>query len=68
MRVPSIPSLISLKLHAMKSNPDRIEKDGRDIQELLKNHSGVLSHAELEALFTKYSCSALFSQFSHLVS
>jgi len=26
VRVPSIPSLISLKLHAMKSNPDRVER------------------------------------------
>lgn len=30
-RVPSTASLIALKLHAMRSNPERLEKDGRDI-------------------------------------
>jgi len=68
LRVPSIPSLISLKLHAMKSNPDRIDKDGRDIADLLKTNPGVLNRSELEALFAKYSCSFYFPQFSHLVS
>lgn len=68
VRVPSIPSLIALKLHAMKSNPDRVEKDGRDIAELLKHQPNVLTRNQLEELFAKYSCSQYFSQFSYLVS
>ena len=68
IRVPSVPSLIALKLHAMRSNEERLEKDGRDIAELLKLNPGILDKASLEALFTKYACSHLYPQFSHLVS
>ncbi|MES2709239.1 MAG: nucleotidyl transferase AbiEii/AbiGii toxin family protein [Verrucomicrobiota bacterium] len=67
LRVPSVPSLIALKLHAMRSNPDRIEKDGRDIAELLRHNPQVLDKVSLETLFAKYGCSPYFSQFSHLV-
>lgn len=66
LRVPSVPSLIALKLHAMRSNPDRLEKDGRDIAELLRRNPEVLTKASLETLFAKYGCSPYFSQFSHL--
>jgi predicted nucleotidyltransferase len=66
MRVPGVPSLIALKLHAIKSNPDRLEKDGRDIAELLKQNPDILDRAALETLFTKYGCSHHFSPFSHL--
>jgi len=68
VRVPSIPSLIALKLHAMKSNEERLEKDGRDVAELLRLNPGVIDKASLEALFTKYGCAHLLPQFSHLVS
>ncbi|MBK8093559.1 MAG: nucleotidyl transferase AbiEii/AbiGii toxin family protein [Verrucomicrobiaceae bacterium] len=68
LRVPSIPSLIALKLHAMKSNGERLEKDGRDVAELLRLNPGVLDKTDLEALFTKYGCQQLFPKFSHLVS
>jgi len=53
-------------LHAIKSNPDRLEKDGRDIAELLKQNPDILDRAALETLFTKYGCSHHFSPFSHL--
>lgn len=68
VRVPSIPSLIALKLHAMNSNEERLDKDGRDVAELLRLNPGVIDKAGLEALFTKYGCARLFPQFSHLVS
>ncbi len=68
LRVPSVPSLIALKLHAMRSNPDRLEKDGRDIAELLRKNPLVLDKDALETLFAKYRCSLYFPQFSHLVS
>lgn len=68
LRVPSVPSLIALKLHAMHSNEERLDKDGRDIAELLRLNPGVIDKKGLEALFTKYNCQQLFPQFSHLVS
>lgn len=67
LRVPSVPSLIALKLHAMRSNSNRLEKDGRDIAELLRLNPGSLDKASLELLFTKYDCGHLYPQFSHLV-
>ena len=68
LRVPSVPSLIALKLHAMRSNPIRLEKDGRDIAELLLKNQLVLDKPALETLFAKYGCSPYFPQFSHLVT
>jgi predicted nucleotidyltransferase len=68
LRVPSVPSLIALKLHAMRSNEERLEKDGRDVAELLKLNAGAIDKAGLEALFTKFGCSHLFPQYCHLVS
>ncbi len=68
LRVPSMPGLIALKLHAMRSNPARIDKDGRDIADLLKQNPGILDKPALETLFAKYGCSQYYPQFSHLVS
>ncbi len=67
LRVPSVPSLIALKLHAMRSNEERLEKDGRDVAELLKLNPDAIDKACLEALFAKYGCTHLFPQYSHLV-
>lgn len=66
LRVPGVASLIALKLHAMRSNPDRLEKDGRDIAELLRQNPNALDKAALETLFAKYGCSKYFPWFSHL--
>lgn len=52
--VPSVPSLIALKLHAMRSNPERLEKAGRDTAELLPENPLVLDNAALETLFFKH--------------
>ncbi len=49
-----VPSLIALKLYAMRSNEERLEKDGRDVSELLRLNPGVIDRQALEALFTKY--------------
>lgn len=67
LRVPSVPSLIALKLHAIKSNPERKEKDGRDIAELLGKNPGAMDAAELESLFAKYGCSGYLPLYRHLV-
>ena len=45
--------------------PDRLERDGRDIAELLGRHPHVLDKAALETLFAKYGCIQYFLQFSH---
>jgi hypothetical protein len=68
LKVPSVPSLIALKLHAMFSNEERQAKDGADIAEMLRLNPGVISIADLEALFDKYGCRHLFPQYSRLVS
>ena len=68
LRVPSVPSLIALKLHAIRSNAQRLEKDGRDIAELLLKNPLMLDKAALETLFAKYGCSVYFPKFSHLAS
>ena len=52
--MPSVPSLIALKLHAMRSNPERLEKAGRDTAELLPENPLVLDNAALETLFFKH--------------
>lgn len=66
VRVPSIPSLIALKLHAIRSNPDRETKDGRDIAELLERAKGRLQRTDVEALFAKYGCEYLLPRYLHL--
>lgn len=67
-RVPSMASLIALKLHAIRSNPERLEKDGRDIAELLLKNPRTPDKPPLETLFAKYGCSPYFTKFSRLVS
>ena len=64
---PSMPIFIALKLHAIKSNPDRKEKDGRDIAELLERNPDQLNAGELESLFAKYGCGAYFPPYRHPV-
>lgn len=60
LRVPSIPSLISLKLHAIKNNPSRTSQDLNDIVQLLRHNQDVLDQSSLRALFDKYGLSQLF--------
>ncbi len=66
LRVPSVPSLIALKLHAIKNNPDRTGKDLNDIERLLEHNPGVLDRASLEALFEKYGQGELFQRIEFL--
>jgi hypothetical protein len=53
-RVPSLPHLIALKLHSMKNNPHRFERDLPDIRSLLRENPQVLSRAELEELCAEF--------------
>ena len=56
-----------IKLHAIRNAPDRLEKDGADIAQLLKQNPAALTHDALEILFAKYGCAAYFPRFSPLV-
>lgn len=54
LKVPSPMGLVSLKLHAIKSSPDRLLKDGADIGELAKRHPDILTKAVLEQLCLRF--------------
>ena len=54
LRVPSVASLIALKLHAMKNNPERFGKDATDILEIIKRNPMSITENELNALCVKF--------------
>lgn len=54
LRVPSLPHLIALKLHAMRNNPSREARDLGDVAELLVANPGVITEEELAALCATY--------------
>jgi len=53
-RVPSLPNLIALKLHASKNNRDRGLRDASDIFALMKANPNVMAKRELIALCERY--------------
>jgi predicted nucleotidyltransferase len=53
-RVPGLPQLIALKLHAIRNQPLREARDLGDIAELLRLNPGRVSAAELEELCKKF--------------
>lgn len=60
MRVPSLTHLIALKLHAIKNNPERENKDMGDIVELLKSNAGKISAAELQSICSRHGREGIF--------
>ncbi len=54
LKVPSIPGIAALKLHAIKNNPDRFAKDSADIITLLDLNPGVLTDDDLRLLCDKF--------------
>jgi hypothetical protein len=54
LRVPALPSLVALKLHAMSQNEARLEKDGGDIRELSRRHPQVLTPEVLARLCAQF--------------
>lgn len=61
LRVPSVPSLIALKLHAIRSNPERMEKDGRDLADLLLQNPSALDKAGWRACLPNTAARLIFS-------
>jgi hypothetical protein len=55
IRVPSLPHYIALKLHAMKQNPDRENKDSDDIFALIEANPASADATELQSLCERYA-------------
>ena len=53
LRVPRSLHLVALKLHALKQNPQRLEKDWEDIRYLLANYEWTLE--ELTEVAERYA-------------
>lgn len=53
-RVPALPHLLALKLHAIRNNPPREPRDFADIVELLRANPGAISPDALRALCAQY--------------
>ncbi|MCE9615092.1 MAG: nucleotidyl transferase AbiEii/AbiGii toxin family protein [Lentisphaerae bacterium] len=54
LRVPSLPHVIALKLHAIRNNPAREARDLGDVSELLAANPGAIAEADLAALCAKH--------------
>jgi predicted nucleotidyltransferase len=55
IRGPSLPHLIALKLHAIRSNPQRESRDLNDIADLMRANPGAVTASELAALCAQFS-------------
>ncbi len=62
MRVPSLTHLIALKLHAIKNNPERENRDMGDIVELLKSNAGKISETGLQSICSGYGPEGVFAK------
>lgn len=62
--VPSLNHLIALKLHAIKYNPKRENKDLLDIISLILQNDIDVSNNELKAIFLKYGTKELYKRVS----
>jgi hypothetical protein len=52
--VPALSHLVAMKLHAIRSNPQREPRDFADIFELVRANTGGLGRDELHGLCVKY--------------
>lgn len=55
LHAPCIAHLIALKLHAVKNNPKRLQKDMGDVLELLSRNPGAVTREELEKVCKSYA-------------
>jgi hypothetical protein len=55
VRVPAVLHYIALKLHAIRQNPDREDKDRQDIVELLRANREAVPVADLRAMVDRYA-------------
>jgi predicted nucleotidyltransferase len=68
IRIPNVRGLVSLKLHAIKNNPERFEKDCMDIIALQKRHPQALNLEELEQLCLKYATPGVWQKIQILIA
>lgn len=54
LRVPSLGSIIALKLHATKNDPERFGRDAADILALMRINPNAVTDESLKALCLKY--------------
>jgi hypothetical protein len=69
LHVPCAVHLIALKLHAVKNNPKRLEKDMGDVLELLDRNPGAVTREELEQVCKSYAsteCVSVLKEHHHL--
>lgn len=60
LRIPSVPGIVALKLHAIKNNPDRLAKDSTDILTLMDLKPDALTHDGLKQLCDKFGTPELW--------
>lgn len=60
VRIPCLPHLIALKLHAIKNNPKRELKDMGDIVALLEANPGKVPQDELRSICERYGPAGIF--------
>jgi Uncharacterised nucleotidyltransferase len=53
--VPALPHLLGMKLHAIRTNPQREARDFADIVELVRSNPGSISKDELHHLCATYA-------------
>lgn len=61
-RVPALPHLIALKLHAIRNNPKRELKDLGDIVELLRENPSTVSSQDLAQTCQQYGPPGIFEK------
>ncbi|MFH1476181.1 MAG: nucleotidyltransferase family protein [Verrucomicrobiota bacterium] len=62
VRIPCLPHLIALKLHAIKNNPKRELKDLGDIMALLEANPEKVSQNELRRICKRYGPAGIFNR------
>ncbi len=69
MRLPSLPHLIALKLHALKQDlPHRRIRDFLDVVELLQNNGSKPADPEIKQVFEQFGTQAIYEKVIHACS
>lgn len=66
-RVPGLPQLVALKLHAVRNEPQREGRDLSDVAELLRLNPGRISETELANLCEKFGPAGIRDKLQHLL-
>ena len=63
LRVPTLPHLIALKLHAIRNNPAREARDWGDITELLRANPDCISAEDFASLCRQFGSAGIADKF-----